>query len=193
MMSYYILIMWLEEFSCFFVCECSESGSQQLNYLLIFFFFFISVSQISHQNFQIMVKRLNNPETLDTEINVNALYFPPLRCVCMYVCTPPFMCMWWVGWMYVLSCHLVAPTGFAKATVWVTLRQFAPHLLFFFSFAKRHFFTGSVSTYGLTPSCCCFHHYCWFIFYFYLFFLVFWLYLTALNCCSPGCIFIFEV
>lgn len=98
----------------------------------------------------------------------------------MYVCTPPLMCMWWVGWLYLPPCHLVAPTGFASEQVWVTLRQFAPHCLIFF-FSKTLFFTGSASAYGLTTSCCCFHHYCCF------FSLYLWLYLTALNCCSPGC------
>lgn len=96
-------------------------------------FFFTSVSQISYQNYKLMVKRLNNPETFDTEINMSTLYFPSLQCACMCMCTPPLMCMWWVGWLYVPSCHLVAPTGFAKATVWVTLRQFALHLLIFFT------------------------------------------------------------
>lgn len=113
------------------------------------------------------------------------------------MCARPRWCAC-VGWggggggggVYVPPCHLVAPTGFANATVWVTLRQFAPHRLIFFFFSKkRYFFTGSVSAYGLTPSCCCFHHYCCFVFF--VFFLFFWLYLTALNCCSPGCFIIF--
>lgn len=80
-------------------------------------------------------------------------------CVCVLVCVSPQMCMWWVGYMYMPPRHLVAPTGSANATVWVTLRQFAPHHLIFVP--KCYFFTGSVSAYGLPPSCCCFHHYCW--------------------------------
>lgn len=56
------------------------------------------------------------------------------------------------------------------------------------SFLCVYFFTGSASAYGLPSSCCCFHHYC--CFFFPLFFVLFlWLYLTALNCCSPGCFF----
>lgn len=112
-------------------------------------------------------------------------------CVYVCVCVSPQMCMRWVGWLYVPPCHLVAPTGSANATVWVTLRQFAPHRFIFVS--KCYFFTGSVSAYGLPPSCCCFHHYCCFFFVvvvvlsFFLPVLFLWLYLTALNCCSPGC------
>lgn len=63
--------------------------------------------------------------------------------LCM--CTPPLMCMWWVGWLYVLPCHLVAPTGFANATVWVTLRQFAPHCLIFLFFPPLGTFISSLA------------------------------------------------
>lgn len=147
-----------------------------------------------------MVKRLYNPKTFDYWKKVIAPHFPSMRyvCVCRYVCVHAPVDVHVLvgvvvvggGGVYVPPCHLVAPTGFANATVWVTLRQFAPHRLIFFFFSKkRYFFTGSVSAYGLTPSCCCFHHYCCFVFF--VFFLFFWLYLTALNCCSPGCFIIF--
>lgn len=133
----------------FFVCECCIWTGGYISLIIIFRFFLTSVSNIFCWNFKIIVKRLYNPNAFDTEILINWTLHISLRCVCVYmsVCTPPLMCMWWVGWLYVSPCHLVAPTGFAKATVRVTLRQFAPHRLISF-FLKCYFFTGSVSAYG---------------------------------------------
>lgn len=119
-----------------------------------------------------MVKRLYNPRNIWQRSGRST--FPPLSDMC--VCMPR---------------HLVAPAGFANATVWVTLQQFAPHLLVLV--LKCYFFTGSASAYGLPPSCCCFHRYCCFIYLLFLLLLLLfesvlfsWLCLTALNCCTPG-------
>lgn len=77
-----------------------------------------------------MVKRFYNLETFDTEIiQIERSTFPPSQiCVCVHA---PSDVHGGGGGLSVLPCHLVAPTGFAKATVWVTLRQFAPHRLIF--------------------------------------------------------------
>lgn len=86
--------------------------------------FLTSVSQIFKSNSQAFVQSRKKHLT-------EILTFPPIALLC--VCLPPLMCMWWAGCSYVPPCHLVAPTGSANATVWVTLRQFAPHRLVFLS------------------------------------------------------------
>lgn len=128
----------------------------------ISFFFFFSCF---YWNFKIIGRAFIQSKNIFQKDTDTPHYPPPLSltqicmCVCVLVCVSPQMCMWWVGYMYMPPRHLVAPTGSANATVWVTLRQFAPHHLIFVP--KCYFFTGSVSAYGLPPSCCCFHHYCW--------------------------------
>lgn len=78
-----------------------------------------------------MVKRFYNLETFDTEIIQIERSTFPLTQICVCVCVHAPSDVHGEGGLSVLPCHLVAPTGFAKATVWVTLRQFAPHRLIF--------------------------------------------------------------
>lgn len=129
MMSYYILIMWLE--NSFFCMWMFIWGRHQF----VFIFFkplYLWFCLLEFQNNGQAFIQSRNIWHRDTERSHSDL--------CM--CTPPLMCMWWVGWLYVLPCHLVAPTGFANATVWVTLRQFAPHHLIFLFFTplSKHLF-----------------------------------------------------
>lgn len=91
-------------------------------------------------------------------------------------------------------CHLVAPTGSANAMVRVTSRQFALHLLFLFLEKKKSMISSlaASSTYGLTPSCLFFFLLLLLLLGFFFFSenkLFLWLYLTALNCCCPGCFY----
>lgn len=89
------------------------------------------------------------------------------------------MCMWKVGWLLVPPRHLVAPTGSANATAWVTLRRFAPHrLIFLFSISSL---AASLHMGSLHPAVV------FIITAVFSVVLFLWLYLTALNCCSPGC------
>lgn len=126
---------------------------------------------------KVTVKRLYNPER-----NIWRRYwrFPPSLC-CVCVCAPADVHV--VGG--VLVCAAMSSGGTYRlcqcnsvgdiAAVCTTSSRF--------SVSKRYFFTGSVSAYGLPPSCCCFHH----LLLFSRSVLFLWLYLTALNCCSPGC------
>lgn len=167
-MSYYILIMWLETFLLF----CMWMLCLGWGYTSLTLCHFLSrICKCLAFAFKEMVERFYNSRYS------NSPCFPSLRCVCV----PPLTCTSGVGLLYVPPCHLVAPASFANATVWVTLRQFAPHRLI--SVSSKHYF------FHWQGFCIWAHSILLLFSSLRLFFCsvpILWLYLTALNCCSPA-------
>ncbi|MEQ2243722.1 hypothetical protein ILYODFUR_009747 [Ilyodon furcidens] len=119
-----------------------------------------------------MVKRLYNPKTIWQRWRRANISSSSLRCMRVCVC--------------VRARVSSAPAGFANATVWVTLQQFAPHLLIFFGGGSLNVISSVAASLHMGS----FHPAVVFItaaaFLFVLNVLFLWLCLTTLNCCSPG-------